>query len=196
MIRRLHTILTPLICLAALGPALANEGGGGKQSIQADPPNMPPIRQVPIRRPALSPIKPLAVTGMKGVANYCGAIANSAASARLAWQEQRIKTLQAELTVKIAELDAKTGEVRQWVAKREELLAKASANLIAIYSKMTPDAASAQLQDMDDDTAAALLLKMKPAVASAVMGEMDAARAARLSDLLTGATAKSEGKKS
>ena len=61
---------------------------------------------------------------------------------------------------------------------------------------MKPEAASAQVQAMDDDTGAALLLKLKPAVASAVMSEMDAARAARLSDLLTGAAPKSDGKKS
>ncbi len=140
--------------------------------------------------------KPLAVDGMKGVESFCGAVAASAASTRLAWQEERIKTLQQEMVIKIAELDAKEAEVRDWVAKREQLLAKAAESLTSIYAKMKPEAASAQLQAMDDDTAAALLLKLKPSVASALMSEMDPARAARLSDLLTGAAPKSEGRRS
>lgn len=199
MIRPLGSLSLLLFCLAALAPAWANEQGEApaKRDSSALPGSpLPGLRRMPARRTALSPIKPLTAAGMKGVENYCGAIASSADSARLAWQEQRIRSLQAELAAKTAELDARTAEIRQWVSRREELLAKAGASLVAIYSKMKPDAASAQLQDMDDDTAAALLLKMKPAVASAVMSEMDAARAARLSDLLTGAVPKSDGKKS
>ena len=199
MIRSLASLWLFLFCLAALAPAWANaerEPPAKASPAAAAGPPLPGLRHVSARRPALSPIRPLTASGMKGVENYCGAIAGSADSARLAWQEQRIKSLQADLAAKIAELDARTAEIRQWVSRREELLDKAGASLVAIYSKMKPDAASAQLQDMDDDTAAALLLKMKPAVASAVMAEMDAARAARLSDLLTGVLAKSDGKKS
>ncbi len=202
MIRRFRSILALLLCLVALAPAApcawANEQASGEERKKepAPEPKTPGVRQVPVRKPALSPIKPLAVDGVKGVENFCGAIANSAASARLAWQEQRIKALQAQLVIKIAELDAKAAEVREWVAKREALLARAGDNMVLIYSKMKPDAASAQLQEMDDDTAAAVLLKMKPSVASAVMNEMNAARAARLSDLLSAAAPKSDGKKS
>jgi flagellar motility protein MotE (MotC chaperone) len=187
-----------LIFLAAPASAIANEEPSGvERKTAAQPePRLPGVKQVPIRKPALPPPKPVATDGMKGVESFCGAIASSAASARLAWQESRIKTLQGELAAKTAELDAKIEEVRQWVLRREELLAKASDNLTSIFAKMSPEAASAQLQAMDDDTAAALLLKLKPAIASAVMNEMDPARAARLSDLLTGASAKSNGKKS
>ena len=199
MIRPLASLSLFLFCVAAPAPARANEEGGApskKESPALPGPPLPGLRHVPAHRATLSPIRPLTANGMKGVENYCGALASSADSARLAWQERRIRNLRADLAAKNAELDARTAEIRQWVSRREELLAKAGASLVAIYSKMKPDAASAQLQDMDDDTAAALLLKMKPAVASAVMSEMDAARAARLSDLLTGALAKSDGKKS
>jgi flagellar motility protein MotE (MotC chaperone) len=205
MIRRfrqnlLRVIPPASLCLAAIflgaAPARANEDAATTEA-RKEPPaeaKLQGVRQVPLRKPALTPIKPLAVDGMKGVENFCGAIAASAASARLSWQEQRIRTLQAELLVKTAELDAKAAEVRQWVQKREQLLAKASDNLTAIFAKMKPEAASAQLQAMDDESAAALLAKLKPAVASAVMSEMDPARAARLSDLLS--AAKSDEKKS
>jgi len=198
MIRSFRHALPLLLVFAALARAAANEAppAGERKAASQPEPKPPGVRQIAIRKPVSPPPKPPAVEGMKGVESFCGAIASSAASTRLAWQEQRIKTLQAELDAKIAELDARTAEVRRWVSRREELLAKASDNLTAIFSRMAPEAASAQLQAMDDDTASALLLKLKPAVASAVMNEMDPARAARLSDLLTGASAGSDGKKS
>ena len=202
--RRLPQILILLLCAACFAPALAptafaaeeHEGAETKKEPPQTEPDLPGLRKIQLRKQVLTTPRPLAAEGMKGVQNFCGAIAASAASTRLAWQEERVKTLQAQMVIKITELDAKEAEVRDWVVKREQLLANASQNLTAIYAKMKPDAASAQLQAMDDDTAAALLLKLKPAVASAIMGEMDPAHAARLSDLLTGAAPKSDEKKS
>jgi flagellar motility protein MotE (MotC chaperone) len=182
MNRRLPSILLFLLC--ASGAALAQTA-----------PDAPGLTKTPVRK-IVAPPKPLAVEGVRGAENFCAAVAASAASTRLAWQEARVKALQADMIVKIAELDAKVAEVRDWVARREKLLDRASESLIAIYAKMKPEAASAQVQAMDDDTAAALLLKLKPAVASAVMTEMDATRAARLSELLTGAAPKSPEAKS
>ncbi len=188
--------------LAAAGaPALANEEHehGGEEKKKEPPktePDMPGLRKVQLKKQIVAPPRPPAVEGIKGVENFCGAVAASAASTRLSWQEERIKALQAQMVVKIAELEAKEADVRDWVRKREQLLARANENLIAIYSKMKPESASAQISAMDDDSAAAILLKMKPATASAVLGEMEATRAARLSDLLSGAAAKSEENKS
>jgi len=180
------------LCLVGLAaPAAGNDDGAGSRKAPASEPQG--LRAPPVRKSGLSPIRPVVVDGMRGVETYCGAVAASAASARLAWQEQRIKTLQAELVVKIAELDAKSAEIRQWVQKREQFLAKANDDLTAIFAKMKPEAASAQLQAMDEEAAAALLARLKPAAASAAMSEMDPARAARLSDLLA---AKPDGKKS
>jgi flagellar motility protein MotE (MotC chaperone) len=203
MNRRFRLILLLLLCAAGVAPyaaplafAAEEHEGAEKTREPAVEPKLPGLKQLPIRKPVAAPPKPTAAEGMKGVENFCGAIAASAASLRLAWQEERIRTLQAEMVVKIAELDAKEAEVRDWVMKREQLLAKAAESLTAIYSKMKPEAASAHLQAMDDDTAAAILLKLKPAAASALLNEMDPARAARLSDLLTGAAPKSEEKRS
>jgi flagellar motility protein MotE (MotC chaperone) len=187
-----------LCLILAVAPALANEGHGGAEPKKEAPtgPPMPGLKQVPLKKPTIAPAKPVSVEGVKGVEIFCGAVAASANSTRLAWQEERIKSLQAQLVIKIAELDAKEAEVRAWVRKREELLAKANESLTAIYAKMKPEASAAQIAAMDDDSAAAILLKLKPSTASAVLGEMEASRAARLADLLSGATAKSEEKKS
>jgi flagellar motility protein MotE (MotC chaperone) len=194
-----------LACALACAPALAAEHGGGgehgggeekKKEPPKTEPDMPGLRKVQLKKPIPPQPKPPVVEGAKGVENFCGAVASSAAATRLAWQEERVKALQAQMVVKIAELEAKEAEVRDWVRKREELLARANGSLIAIYSKMNPEAASAQISAMDDDSATAILLKLKPAVASAVMGQMNAERAARLTDLLSGAAAKSDEKKS
>ena len=203
-IRFLPHLLIFLLCVPGLAavapPAMAGEGHEGGESKKKEPPqtepDMPGLRKIQLKKPMIAAPRPPAVDGVKGVENFCGAVAASAASTRLAWQEERIKSLQAQMVVKLAELDAKEAEVRDWVTRREQLLANASQNLTAIYAKMKPEQAAAQLQAMDDDTATALLLKLKPAVASAVMSEMDPAHAARLSDLLTGAAAKSEDGKS
>jgi flagellar motility protein MotE (MotC chaperone) len=194
MNRLFRQILLFLLCASGFAlPAAPLAVAAGEPAAEI---KLPGLKQVPIRKATVATAKPPASEGMKGVENFCGAIAASAAAMRLSWQEERIRTLQAEMVIKIAELEAKEAEVRDWVTKREQLLAKAAESLTAIYAKMKPEAASAQLQAMDDDTAAALLLKLKPSVASAVLGEMDPARAARLSDLLTGAAPKSEGRKS
>jgi flagellar motility protein MotE (MotC chaperone) len=178
---RLPPILLFLLCASGAASAAPAQTA----------PDPPGLTKTPVRKIVAAAPKPLAVEGAKGAENFCAAVAASAASTRLAWQEARVRALQAEMVAKIAELDAKQAEVRDWVVRREQLLAKASESLIAIYAKMKPEAASAQVQAMDDDTAAALLLKLKPAIASAVMTDMDATRAARLSDLLTGAAPKS-----
>jgi flagellar motility protein MotE (MotC chaperone) len=206
MIRPIRIFLPLFIGLAAMSvvgaPLLANEEHGhaeGEEKKKEAPktdPDMPGLKKVQTKKQIQAAPKPPAVEGIKGVENFCGAVASSAASTRLAWQEERVKALQAQMVVKIAELEAKEVDVRDWVQKREQLLSRANESLIAIYSKMKPEAASAQISAMDDDSATAILLKLKPAIASAVMGEMDAARAARLSDLLSGAAAKSDEKKS
>jgi flagellar motility protein MotE (MotC chaperone) len=203
MNRRFRQTIPLLIALAFLAPLAAPKAfageeheGGEKKKAPTEQPRMPGVRQVPIKKPTIAAAKPLAVEGPKGAENFCVSVAASAASTRLAWQEQRVKILQSEMVVKITELEAKEAEVRSWVEKREQLLAKAAESLTAIYAKMKPEAAAGQLQAMDDDTAAAILLKLKASQASAVMTEMDPARAARLSDLLTGAAPKSDEKKS
>lgn len=202
MKRAIHLLLPVfLACAGACAPVLAAEHGEGegevkkKEAPQTDP-DLPGLRKVQLKKQVAPAPKPPVVQGAKGAETFCVGVASSAAATRLSWQEERIKILQARMVAKIVELEGKEAEVRDWVRKREDLLSRANDSLIAIYSKMKPDAASAQISAMDDDFASAILLKLKPSVASAIMGEMNAERAARLSDLLSGATAKSEETKS
>jgi flagellar motility protein MotE (MotC chaperone) len=132
-----------------------------------------------------------------GVQQYCSNIGNLAADARIAWQMKRLGELDAQVKQRIAELEAKEAESKEWIGKREELMKKAEEGVVAIYAKMQPEAAAAQMGVMEDSTAAALLTKLNPRVSSAILNEMDAGKAAKLTDLMSGmAGAAADRKKS
>jgi flagellar motility protein MotE (MotC chaperone) len=58
--------------------------------------------------------------------------------------------------------------------------------VVAIYAKMQPEAAAAQMAVMEDSMAVAVLAKLNPRVSSAILNEMDAGKAAKLTDLMSG----------
>ena len=84
---------------------------------------------------------------------------------------------------------------KEWVAKREEFLKKAEDGVVAVYAKMDPDAAAAQMNAMDEATAAALLTKLNPRVSSAILNGMDAGKAAKLTDMMSGAASPTANRK-
>jgi flagellar motility protein MotE (MotC chaperone) len=127
---------------------------------------------------------------------YCTNIAATAADARIAWQAKRLTELDVQIKQRIADLEAKRAEFQDWLSRREEALKKAEDGVVAIYSKMRPDAAALQLAAMDDRTAAAVLVKLNPRAASAILNEMSAERAARLTNAMSGPPANPDGKKS
>ncbi len=118
---------------------------------------------------------------------YCANIVNTAADARIAWEMKRLDDLETALRQKISELAAKEAESREWIAKREDFMKKAEDGVVAVYAKMEPEAAAAQLIVMDEATAAAVLSKLNPRVSSAILDEMDAGKAAKLTDLMSAA---------
>ena len=129
-----------------------------------------------------------------GVQQYCSNIASFAADARVAWQMKRMGELEAQLKQRIAELETKEAESKEWIDKREALMKKAEDGVVAIYAKMQPGAAAAQMIVMEDAMAAALLSKLNPRISSAILNEMEAGKAAKLTDLM--ASSMAEGKKS
>jgi flagellar motility protein MotE (MotC chaperone) len=124
-----------------------------------------------------------------GVARYCANVAPLAAEARIAWQTRRLTELEGQIRERIAELEKKEAEAREWVTKRETLMNLASEDVVAIYGKMEPEAAAAQLASMDDATAVAILSKLSTHAASAILNEMEAAKASKLTGVMSGAAA-------
>jgi flagellar motility protein MotE (MotC chaperone) len=152
----------------AAGPAEAAEGG-------------PPAAAAP-------PAEATASVG-DNAAEYCRNIANAAADARYARQADALAAMEKELEDRIAKLEAKRAEYEEWVKRRQEMLDKADAAVVAIYSQMRPDAAAGQIAVMDPEAAAAILAKLTPRTASAILNEMDAATAAALTDVMAGLAA-------
>jgi Uncharacterized conserved protein len=123
---------------------------------------------------------------------YCANIADAAADARYAWQKETLTALEKEIEGRIKILEEKRAEYEDWLRKRNEFLAKADETVVAIYTRMRPDAAALQLANMQDEAAAAILAKLNPRNASAVLNEMEPARAAQLTGVLTDAAKRSQ----
>jgi flagellar motility protein MotE (MotC chaperone) len=118
---------------------------------------------------------------------YCNNIVDAAIDARITWQRQNLAEAEKELAKRTAELQAKTAEFQRWLTRRDEFAEKAKKQVVDIYTKMKPDAAALQLQALDEETAAAVVIKLDPRAASAVMNEMDPIHAARLTAIISGA---------
>ncbi len=125
---------------------------------------------------------------------YCTNIATAAADARFVWQQQQLLETEEQVKARIADLEAKIADYRQWLARRDDFSRKAEASVTGIYAKMRPDAAAQQLMALDEEMAAAVITKLNPRTASAVMAEMDAKQAARLSAIISGAAKGPRGK--
>ena len=120
------------------------------------------------------------------IAKYCANLSAAASDGRLSWQARRFEEIETRLKDRIAELEKKRAETEDWLKRREDSLRRADESVVAIYSKMKPDAAAAQFSAMDESGAAAILMKLNPRMASTVLNEIDAARAARIAAEMAG----------
>jgi len=171
--RLLPGILTATLVIGLSTPAPAQEGRKPDADVKkADP----------------------AATG-DGAQQFCANVVNIAADARIAWEMKRLDDLETQLRQKISEFSAKEAESKEWIAKREEFMKKAEDGVVAVYAKMEPEAAAAQLLLMDEAMAAALLSKLNPRVSSAILDEMDAGKAAKLTDLMSASGAPAANRK-
>jgi len=119
--------------------------------------------------------------------NYCANIADAAADARFALQKAELANMEKEIEGRLKILEAKRAEYEEWLRRRNEVLEKADETVVAIYSRMRPDAAALQLINMEEEIAAAIIAKLNPRAASAVLNEMEPARAAQLANIITDA---------
>jgi flagellar motility protein MotE (MotC chaperone) len=120
-------------------------------------------------------------------AQYCSNIADAAIDARIEWQRQNLAEVEKQIQSRTEELEAKTAEYQRWLARRDAFSEKAKKVVVDIYTKMKPDAAALQLQALEEETAAAVLVKLDARSASAVMNEMEPEKAARLTAIISGA---------
>ena len=122
------------------------------------------------------------------IARYCGNLAPTASEARAAYQAHQLAELEDRVRQASQNLERSAAEAREWVNKREAMMKAGTDDIVAVYGKMSADAAATQMAVMDDSMAAAVLAKLNPRVASAILSEMDAEKAARLAAIMAGAS--------
>ncbi len=160
----------PAAKAAPSAPAEAGEPGAAADSIFKKP---GPLDALP--------------ANANGAQQYCFNTVDSASDARFAWQAKKIRDMEAELDKRAQQLEAKTEEYKQWLARRDDFARKAHEKLVGFYSRMRPDAAALQLATVDEEMAAAVVTKLDTKVASQIMGEMDPERAAKIATIISGA---------
>ena len=105
--------------------------------------------------------KPAAPAGMQKVGSladqYCRSIRDAAGEARFAHQAAELTSIRKSVDERIAALEARTAELKEWFARREEFSKSATEQLVNIYAGMRTEAASEQLSRMDELAAAAIL---------------------------------------
>ena len=115
---------------------------------------------------------------------YCKAIAEIAAKRRDSAEKEELAQLAIRVEDRMVLLEQRIASLKEWVAKREALVARAKDAVSQIYGRMTAEAAALQLLAMPENTAAAVIYKLETKQASAIMAEMDATKAARLSSII------------
>ncbi|MDY8108908.1 MotE family protein [Fulvimarina sp. 2208YS6-2-32] len=170
--------------LIASGAALA----AGAEEPTGPPPLQP--QEVRIIDEATGAPKVEVIPPMSEVDSYCLNIADKAQDARHAMQSQQLKAVEAQITAKIGELEARRAEYQDWIKERKAFLEEASTIVVDIYAQMASDAAGPQLANLEREDAARILVRLKPRQASDVLSEMEPAVAAEIAKLIVEKTSK------
>lgn len=126
---------------------------------------------------------------------YCNNIAASSETLRLERRRKELADLETEVTKRVQALETRQEELRALVDRLDAFERNANEALVGLYARMKPDAAAAQLAELDEDIAAALVLQFKSKTSSAILSEMDAARAAALAKRISDLRKSSAGRK-
>lgn len=179
-----------------IGAAFATLVDDGAVSPPASAADAGKKKEAPAGQPAAGEAEgPPVAPELKGgtlAEHYCAAIRDMAAEARYAYQTRELDDLRKSIAAEIDALDARIVELKTWTERREAFAAKALAQVVGIYAAMRPEAASGQLQHMDEATAAAIISKLDARAASAILNEMPPEKAAQLATILSAASRKSD----
>ncbi len=122
------------------------------------------------------------------IREFCTNIADAARDQRYLLQKQELEDLQKDVDERIKTLEARRAEYEDWLKRRNDFLKSAEAGLVEIYKKMKPDAAAAQLAELDPEIASAIVMKLAPRQSSTILGEMPADKAATLTSIIASAS--------
>lgn len=136
-------------------------------------------------KPSGRPESPASTTGEgTALSRYCASIADPAADARHRHQRKELEELRSEIRSRIAKLERRIAEYKEWLSRRDQFVDKVRESLVGIYASMKTEAAAKQLTEIDEETASAVLAKLDARNSSAIMAEMEPKKAARLVQLI------------
>lgn len=121
------------------------------------------------------------------VQRFCSNIADAARDRRYALQAEKLESLKDQVDARIAALEKKRGEYEEWLQRRDDFLARARDNVVAIYANMTPDAAAEKLSTLNVELAAAIVMKLDPRKSGKILDEMNSKAAAMLTGVMASA---------
>ena len=124
-----------------------------------------------------------------GVARYCANVAPAAAEARIAWQTKRLTELEAQIKQRIAELDKKEAEARDWVTKRETLDEFGERRRGGDLRQNGAGSRRGAIGVDGRSDGRRHPRKLSAHAASAILNEMEAAKAGKLTGVMSGAAA-------
>ncbi len=122
------------------------------------------------------------------IEKYCSNIADAARDQRYALQREELQKLQDDVEERILELERRTVEYQDWLDRRNTFLKKAEAGLVDIYKNMKADSAASQLELVNVNVAAAIIMKLSARQSSLVLSEMAPEKAAEITGIISNAT--------
>ena len=176
--------LGALVCVVLLAAAPA--GASGKKTTGAAP-------HIPAPRNRIFQKLPPDVR--EDYQKFCFNIADAARDARYARQARQLRDMEQRLKELLRKLEEKRAEYEDWVQRRKEITDHMTRSMLEVYAKMDPEAAAAQISQMEYAVAVAILTGLGAQKASAILNEMDPRKAGRLVNAIVGVVAENAAAK-
>jgi flagellar motility protein MotE (MotC chaperone) len=122
------------------------------------------------------------------VQKFCTNIADAARDQRYLMQKQELEKLQADVDARIATLENRRTEYEDWLKRRNDFLRQAESGLVDIFKTMKADAAAPQLEQMNVEVAAAIIMKLPARQSGLVLSEMDPHKAGMIATIISSAS--------
>ncbi|MCJ8520856.1 flagellar motility protein MotE (MotC chaperone) [Pseudorhizobium tarimense] len=142
------------------------------------------VPQVSAQEPATAS----ATSSESEIQQFCTNIADAARDQRYLLQKQELEKLQADVDERIAVLEGRKAEYQDWLQRRNDFLVRAEAGLVEIFKTMKADAAAPQLEEMNMEVAAAIIMKLPARQSGLVLSEMDPQKAGMIATIISSAS--------
>lgn len=127
------------------------------------------------------------MTSEEEIKKFCTNIADAAKDRRYLLQKQELEKLQTDINARITILEKRKAEYEDWLKRRNDFLAQTQANLIGVYKTMKADAAAPQLEELNPEIAASIIMKLPARQSGLILSEMDPRKAAMVAAVMSSA---------